>query len=228
MGVTGAYLGDRWNVLCAGRTQPWAFHPEYVLYQSNRFGFGYIFYEHFFNKLIRSFRGIKAFKNRSVLLQFPSESFKTGFLPIQFFIFPFCKIEESWANAKAESVLPLKRICRRPHSHILRDPIPTPCSILDSKSYDKVWQQPQVIDTWTMVSSDCWKSSGTTTSQTVPLSLDKGKKQQSFLTFSLYWRAKYFSKVLFEPTWLLPVAIMKGTHCFETSSRKKFRKPAQS
>lgn len=40
-------------------------------------------------------------------MQFPSESFKTGFLPIQFFIFSFCKIEESWANAKTESVLVL-------------------------------------------------------------------------------------------------------------------------
>lgn len=99
-GSDGCLLG--WQLkcsLCAGRAEPWAFHSEYVLDWSNRFGFGYIFYEHFFNILIRSFRGFKDFKNRSVLLQFPSESFKTGFLPIQFFIFPFCKIEDSWANA---------------------------------------------------------------------------------------------------------------------------------
>lgn len=97
------------ETLSAGRAEPWAFHPECVLHGGNRFGFGYIFYESFFfNKLIRSFRGFKAFKNRSVLLQFPPESFKTGFLPIQFFIFPFCKIEDSWSNAKAESVLSSK------------------------------------------------------------------------------------------------------------------------
>lgn len=97
--------------LCAGRAKPWAFYPACAPYRRNRFGFGYIFYEHFFNKLIRSFGGFKVFKNRSVLLQFPSQNLKTGFLPIQFFTFLFCKIQDSRANAKTEFVLPLTGIC---------------------------------------------------------------------------------------------------------------------
>lgn len=120
MGVTGAYLDGSWNSLSVlvGES-PGLFILNVLFTEATDLGLVTSFMNTFFNKLIRSFRGFKVFKNRSVLLQFPSLSFKPGFLPIQFFIFLFCKIEDPWANAKTESVCPWTGIC----------PIATVCGV---------------------------------------------------------------------------------------------------
>lgn len=151
-------------------------------------------------------------------MKFPSDSFKTGFLPIQFFIFPFCKIEDSWSNVKTESVLFLIRIhltaTVRGVQWLLH------ATFLIQRSVPRNHSHPHHL-CLNHDSSSSLQSSNHHLVLNYPSKLGQSKYSQS--SCSAFWDtlctcgAAYLPIVLGGPVWMLPVAPVNCTHCFEAS-----------